>query len=123
MTPYAALKKLAGLSLREASNFHDVGVDTVKSWNTGRSQAPESAFAQLRELIQTQEECAKDALAAISTFPGSEAGASYLSSDAQAKQQGWPCQGAWFAFVGRVVAKSPLPVVFESRGSSKSRVD
>lgn len=119
MTPYAALKKLAGLSLREASNFHDVGVDTVKSWNSGRSQAPESAFAQLRELIQTQEECAKDALAAISAFPGSEAATIYVSSDAEAKQRGWPCQGAWFAFVGRVVVKSPIPVVFESKASSK----
>lgn len=120
MTPYAALKKLAGLSLREASNFHDVGVDTVKSWRSGSNQAPERVFAQLRELIQRQEECAEDALAAIGTFPGSEAETPYVSSDAQAKLRGWPCQGAWFAFVGRVVAKSPLPVVFGSGASSKS---
>lgn len=49
-TVYAACLARLGLSMPEASRFHDVRLDTVKSWASGRNRPPASVFDELRAL-------------------------------------------------------------------------
>ena len=48
-TLYAACLSRLGLSLAGAAALHDVRLDTVKSWSSGRNRIPDGAWAELRE--------------------------------------------------------------------------
>lgn len=50
MTPYSLLLSLTGLSHKSAAVLHGVRLDTVKSWASGRRNAPPDALDQLRDL-------------------------------------------------------------------------
>jgi hypothetical protein len=47
-TLYAACLARLGLSREEAARFHDVRLDTVKSWCAGRNRVPNGAWDELR---------------------------------------------------------------------------
>ena len=48
-TLYAACLSRLGLSLAGAAALHDVRLDTVKSWSSGRNRIPDGAWTELRE--------------------------------------------------------------------------
>jgi hypothetical protein len=123
MNPYSVLISYAGLSHREASDFHKVRLDTVKSWSSGRNRAPEGAIDELIDLINRQEQLAEAALLRIHAL-AAENGApefvelGYPADDYEARSIGWPCVGAWRAMAARVIAKSTHPVRLVPRGST-----
>jgi len=47
-TLYAACLSRLGLSQTEAARLHDVRIDTVKSWSSGRNRVPQGAWDDLR---------------------------------------------------------------------------
>lgn len=47
-TLYAACVSRLGMSLPEAATYHNVRLDTVKSWSSGRNQPPAGVWAELR---------------------------------------------------------------------------
>lgn len=124
MTPFSALTSLAGLSLREVSDFHGVPLDTVKSWSNGRRRCPDGAINELTRLIATQEQAAAAALEQIRTVSATQAAApeavelGYPADDHEARSLGWPCVGAWRAMAARVIAASPAVICLVPRGST-----
>ncbi len=129
MTPFALLETLAGLSHREAAEFHRVRLDTVKSWAVGRNACPARVIAELRALIASQERAATESIAQIAALAAQESAPDgielgYPTDDAEARSlgvagtPGWPCVGAWRALAARVVAGSSIPVVLVPRGST-----
>ncbi len=60
-TLYAACLARLGLSQFEAARLHDVRLDTVKSWSSGRSPPPPDVFDDLRG-IESQIVDASEAL-------------------------------------------------------------
>ncbi len=123
MTPYSILCAHAGLSHREASDFHKVRPDTIRSWSSGRNRAPQGAIDELIDLINRQEQLAEAALLRIHAL-AAENGApefvelGYPADDYEAQSIGWPCVGAWRAMAARVLAKSTHPVRLVPRGST-----
>src|SRR5208337_5666858 len=116
MTPYSLLSEFAGLSHREAAEFHRVRLDTVKSWSAGRNRAPDGASAELRSLIALQDRAAREALdqiAVLAATDGARPAAveiGFPADDDEARALGWPCVGAWRAMAARVLAQSPLEI-------------
>jgi hypothetical protein len=123
MNPYSVLISYAGLSHREASDFHKVRLDTVKSWSSGRNHVPEGAIDELIDLINMQDQIANSALLRIYVL-ATENGTpetielGYPADDHEAQTLGWPCVGAWRAMAARVIAKSTHPVRLVPRGST-----
>lgn len=50
ITLYAAALRFLGLSQTEAAELHQVRLDTVKSWSSGRRDVPDHAWETLRQL-------------------------------------------------------------------------
>lgn len=118
-TAYALLLARCGLSLQEAAAFHDVRLDTVKSWSSGRNRAPDGVIAELRELYDRIEDAAHQAVAVIER--GGDSGEVELglaSDDAEAQSLGWPCVGAHKAVLGLVAAMIDNHVTVVPRGST-----
>lgn len=46
---YAACLSRLGLSQAEAAALHNVRLDTVKSWSSGRNKVPDGAWEDLRD--------------------------------------------------------------------------
>jgi len=123
MTPYSILCAHAGLSHREASDFHKVRPDTIRSWSSGRNRAPQGAIDELIDLINLQEQIANSTLSRIYALAAengepetTELG--FPADDYEAQTLGWPCVGAWRAMAARVIAKSTHPVRLVPRGST-----
>lgn len=128
MTPYSLLSEFAGLSHREAAEFHRVRLDTVKSWSVGRNRAPVGALEELQNLIALQDRAAREALQQIDDLlatPGApdvvEIG--FPTDDVEARALGWPCVGAWRAMTARVQAQSPLELRYVPRATTLSAAD
>jgi len=118
MTAFALLESLAGLSHREAAEFHRVRVDTVKSWAVGRNNCPRGALDELRALIKMQERAARETLAIIKRGRPDEIELGCPSDDHEARSLGWPCVGAWAAMAARVAAATDRPIILVPRGST-----
>jgi hypothetical protein len=109
-TAYALLLQVCGLSHREAADFHDVRLDTVKSWSTGRNRAPDGALAELAELAARIDEAADEAVETIHRtaeahgFPG-VVDLGLAADDDEARLIGWPCVGAHRAVLAMTVAR------------------
>lgn len=52
-TLYAACLSRLGLSQTGAAELHDVRLDTVKSWSSGRHRPPQGAWDELRSYADT----------------------------------------------------------------------
>ncbi len=123
MTRFSLLAALAGLSHREAAEFHRVRIDTVKSWAVGRNNCPPGPLAELRALIAAQERAARETLAIIERGKPDEIELGYPSDDHEARSMpggGWPCVGAWAAMAARILAATDRPAHFVPRGSTLS---
>jgi len=123
MTPFAALCGLAGLSQREAADVLTVRIDTIKSWTSGRRDAPSGAIAHLRELIMMQERAADEFFEELDAQT-KQRGAphdielGYPTDDHEAQSLGWPCVGAWRAMAARVVAGTDIELRFVPAGTT-----
>ena len=109
-TLFDLLVQTCGLSQREAADFLRVRLDTVKSWASGRRQAPHEALAELATLANRIDTAATEGLAQIEKMAAqhgalSEIDLGIASDDAEAQSIGWPCVGAQCASLGLVVAR------------------
>lgn len=119
MVPFAMLLGLTGLSQREAADFLDARLDTVKSWSSGRNRCPDGVIEDLSDLAERQERAADEAINAITEAPeGADVEIGYPVDDVEAQALGWPCVGAWKGMAARVVAFSDKPVRLVPRGST-----
>lgn len=125
MNPYKLLMTLAGFSLGDAAIFHNVPLDVVESWVSGRDVAPKEAVAKIRKLISAQEKAAIGAIAWMAELesnngtPGVvELG--YPSDDREAIILGFPTVSAWAAVAARVIAAVDIPIRLVPRGSTPS---
>lgn len=109
-TIFAMLMQTCGLSHREAADVLHVRIDTVKSWSSGRRQAPQDALAELAALSARIEGAATEALAQIDAMADQhgipeEIDLGIASDDVEARSIGWPCVGAQCASVALIVAR------------------
>lgn len=124
MTPYNLLRQACGLSQSEAATLRGVRIDTVKSWDTGRREAPDQAIEQLRNLYGLIVEKAGEIADHINTFVESRGGSpesievGYPVDDHEAQALGVPCVGAWRAMAGMVLVELTVDVKFVPRGST-----
>ncbi len=65
MTTYKACRQLCGLSQQDASDFHQVSLNTIQSWDTGRRTVPVGAFRELASLWRQIEEACDGAASVI----------------------------------------------------------
>ncbi|MCC0052153.1 MAG: hypothetical protein H6881_09775 [Rhodobiaceae bacterium] len=65
MTTYKACRQLCGLSQQDASDFHQVPIDTVKSWDNGRRNVPVSILLELASLWRQIEDACDGASSSI----------------------------------------------------------
>lgn len=113
-----------GLSHREAAAFLNTRPDTVKSWSSGRNNAPESVIEELRALYEVIETAADSALAVIEEqeaergSPPEVIELGLSSDDHEAQSLGFPCVGAHAASLGIVAATTEHPVKIVPRGTT-----
>lgn len=124
MTPYSLLRQACGLSQSEAASLRGVRVDTVKSWDTGRRDAPDQAIEQLRNLYGLIVEKSGQIADHINDFVASRGEAlesievGYPADDHEAQALGLPCVGAWRAMAGMVLVELTVNVKLVPRGST-----
>ncbi|MBF0250593.1 MAG: hypothetical protein HQL35_08210 [Alphaproteobacteria bacterium] len=105
---FSLLCHVCGLSQRESAAFLDAREDTIKSWSSGRRQAPDGVIGQLAELADAIDAAADRLVAAVADNAPPGDGVIELgvaSDDAEAQSIGWPCVGAHRAALGLAVAR------------------
>lgn len=117
-TPLALLLDRCGLSHREAADFLDVRVDTIRSWSIGRNRTPAGVIDELRALYAQIEQAAGQALKVIEEQAPDDVELGIAADDSEAQGLGWPCVGAQAAMLGLVVARCGRPVRIVPRGST-----
>lgn len=126
MSPYSVMLRLSGLSLAEAAEFHDVRLDTLKSWSSGRRPAPEGAVRELHALLARQMRAAQEAAAQTKKLAKKrlpeEVELGLASDDHEAQSLGWLCVSAQATVIGMLLALLPADlaqrVVIVPRGAS-----
>jgi hypothetical protein len=133
VTAFSALMQRCGLSQREAAEFLDVRLDTVKSWCSGRNPTRHLILAELRQLYRKVERAGRDYAKfrlQLLNHQGKQVDR-YLKigtalDDRDAKALGFPCVGANMAAIGVAIAHLPddieLEVVPRVRGEIPSPV-
>lgn len=114
---YKLLRERCGLSLREAAAFHDVPIDTVTAWSSGRRRAPDGVIHELRELYDKIETAAYEAVEAIGDDTA-DVELGLASDDDEARSLGWPCVGTQGASLGLTAALIDNPVTIVARGAT-----
>lgn len=120
----ALLIDACGLSQREAAEFLNVRIDTVKGWYRPRpSAARPGVLSELRALHAKQRRAAAHQIALIRQLVRQHGAPdaielSLSSDDAEARQKGWPCVGAERMTYAMVAARVDLPYVLAPRGST-----
>lgn len=111
MTLFSEILRGCGLSQREAADFLDVRIDTLKSWGSGRNGAPAGVLAALHELSELQDRAANQ-VADVWQANGEpdEIEIGLASDDYEAQTLGWPCVGAHMAVIRRVWEILPADV-------------
>ena len=121
MTLFSSILKLSGLSIKEASNFLGVRVDTVKSWSTGRNNPKQGVFDQLHELLITQETAAGEVVKIWEDLGQPEKWElGYAADDYEAQSLGWPSARAQMAAFARVweMLHDDCELILSPRGST-----
>lgn len=65
MSTYKACRELCGLSIQDAAGFHQVPIDTIKSWSSGRKSVPVSILLELASLWRQIEDACDGASSSI----------------------------------------------------------
>lgn len=118
ITVYSLLLERCGLSHREAAEFHNVRLDTVKSWSSGRNPAPAGALAELRALYARIEKAANELIRLMKKHKAAEFEIGLSSDDHEAQSLGWPCVGAHEAAIGIAAARLSSDIIIVPRGST-----
>lgn len=122
-TPFNFLRMRCGLSQREAADFLESPLDTVKTWCAGRHAPRQSVIDEMRALYASIEHAADNALAAIRSRIKEHGRPrrlelSVATDDHEAQQLGLPCVGAHQALIGLIAARLDVPVTIVPRGST-----
>ena len=114
-TAYKLLMQRCGLSQSEAAEFHEVGIDTVKSWCVDRNPAPAAALAELRQLhLGISLAATRLAEKAVKRLRGGSVELGVVDDDRAALALGFPCVGAHEAALGLALALlGDIAVVFK----------
>jgi hypothetical protein len=110
---YDLMRQRCGLSQQEAADFHQARLDTIKSWCSGRREAPDSVIDELRDLhddiVAAGRAWVKEFGSRRNIAPSDEYFIDIVEprNDRDARFYGWPNAGAALAAVG--VAISALP--------------
>jgi hypothetical protein len=117
-TAYKLLMQRCGLSQAEAAEFHEVGLDTVKSWCAGRNPAPAAVLAELRQLhLAISLAATRLAEKALKRLRGGTVELGIIDDDRAALGLGFPCVGAHEAALGLALALlGDVAVVFRPQG-------
>ena len=115
---YRLLRERCGLSLDEAAAFHDTRIDTVRSWSSGRRNAPPGAIDELRALYAKIERAASELVDIAKKIEAEAIEISLSSDDHEAQSLGWPCAGAHEAAIGIAAARLSRDVIIVPRGST-----
>lgn len=120
ITVYSLLLERCGLSHREAAEFHNVRLDTVKSWSSGRNPAPAGALAELRALYARIEKAANELIRLMKKHKAAEFEIGLASDDYEARQPplNWPCVGSHAAAIGLAAARTDKKIIVVPRGST-----
>ena len=121
-TLYSLLLSVSGLSQREAADFHGVRLDTIKSWNAGRNNAPSGALSEIKNLLRSQRLAADELAKTIRSNKMDEAELGLAADDHEAQQPplGWPCVSAQAQVFGMVAAMVDIKKI--GRASCRERV-
>ena len=109
---YDLLRQRCGLSQQEAADFHQARLDTVKSWCSGRREAPEGEIDELRDLYAKIERMG-DALAKSVKQQKARADKELIlevsvpRTDQEAQALGWPTLSTCLAAAGLALAQLP----------------
>ena len=109
---YDLMRQRCGLSQQEAADFHDTRLDTVKSWCSGRRQAPEGVITELQDLyarIRQMGDALAKAVKQQKAPPGEEliVAVTTPKTEQEARALGWPTQSACLAAAGLAIAQLP----------------
>lgn len=111
---YDMLRRRCGLSQQEAADLRGVRLDSVKSWCSGRREAPAEAVEQLRELEATiaRAGAAYARLVKAKATVVEETGLPLFCvaeplDERQARAFGWPTSSACWAAVAAAIALLP----------------
>lgn len=111
---YDVVRRRCGLSQQEAADLRGVRLDSVKSWCSGRRQAPVEAVEQLRELETTIARAGAVYAKLVKARQGraEETGLPVYfvaepTSEKQAREFGWPSSSACLAAVAAAIAMLP----------------
>jgi hypothetical protein len=124
-TNFSRLRKLVGLSSSEVAQYFEVSLDTVKSWSSGRNNAPEWALDDLRLLWIDLERRAEmvvqqlyEAIKAQGAPPSTiEFGAP--ATDREAREElDLPFASVFDTFIAIVMTRTDIPVVVVPREST-----
>lgn len=120
MTPFSTLCAVCGLSQREAADFLRVRLDTVKSWGSGRDEAPTGVLAALAELDRRIQQAADEAVALVTAQRPPTVELGYPSDDEEARHLGWPAVGVMRVLLGRIISATPTDTIIRlvPRGST-----
>lgn len=127
MTTYNTLLSASGLSLREAADYHNVRLDTVKSWSSGRNGVPDGAIDEIYNLVARQLQAAQQAANHITTTieqrgTPEDIELGICTDDHEAQSLGWPCASTHKVVIGLTIGLLPPDiaalVVIVPRGST-----
>jgi hypothetical protein len=124
---YNLLRESCGLSQQEAADFHDVRLDTLKSWCSGRRPAPVGAIDELKELSRDIMQAGKDVAALLKRTSKDGAFIVVLPrDDKDARACGFPSMTAQMRAIAIAVAQLPdeaeIRLVEGARGSLPSAI-
>lgn len=103
-TAYALLLDRCGMSHKDAAKFHDVKLEVVNGWATGKKEAPEDAIYGLRDVYHMIQSMAYDAVDMIDKQKPAGIELELAKDEAEAIELGLPCIGAHEAALGIIVA-------------------
>ncbi len=124
-TEFALIRNLVGMNSKETAEFLEVSIDTIKSWNVGRNDAPRHAIEQMKALYYQIEDRASaiiDAQEAMIDEIGSipecvEIG--IPGSDLEAQEvAGFPTVSTMLTLAALVSVGCDIPIKPVKRGST-----
>jgi len=110
-TLFSLLRQVCGLSQREAADFLDARLDTVKSWSAGRNPTPPGVIDALADLANRIDAAADGAVGKIVEQiarhgDGGVVELGVAADDHEAQSLGWPCGSAHGMVIGLTASRA-----------------
>ncbi len=104
LTYFKILCRFCGLSHKAAATLLKTPVDTVKSWSSGRTPAPDSVIEELISVAGSLSDRVQIYVNELADRAVDEVVKIQVpETDDEARLDGWPCVGVFEAFATRVV--------------------